>query len=425
MRRRRYIHPSWSGLPEGGNAKSAHRSLSRLPRLEICCFREGVKDASDDIARRLHVAQCTRLSRTCLQLLHPGFLGRHFHGFAQTHRSVRDILEMAAPVFEYLFVMLFCRVFGGGWVVGGWGGASRRVSLCHVEVGGCERGKGGVALWRRAASDRARVERGKAASSDAWPTHTRMRTLTVLLLVVRCTALPTRVDPKPFLPRDCIRRVVILRTAPWTIDMTGSSEPGPWCTMIDLDSNNLGDAGAVALAEQLKINRKVVTLRIGANSIGDAGAIALAEALKVNRKLTSLDIGHNEIGPRGAKALVEALKSNRALSTLILYKNSIGASGATAIAEMLKYNRKLHTLELGNNAIGNTGAVALAEALKSNRKLVSLDLGLNSITDAGAIALRDAIRSNHVLVNLDLWRNPIGAQGASALAGAARVRWQR
>ena len=46
------------------------------------------------------------------------------------------------------------------------------------------------------------------------------------------------------------------------------------------------------------------------NSIGDDGAKAIAEALKVNPVLTVLDLHYNNIGVDGAKAIAEALKVN-------------------------------------------------------------------------------------------------------------------
>ena len=46
------------------------------------------------------------------------------------------------------------------------------------------------------------------------------------------------------------------------------------------------------------------------NDIGDDGAKAIAEALKVNPVLTTLDLWNNSIGPEGAMAIAEALKVN-------------------------------------------------------------------------------------------------------------------
>jgi hypothetical protein len=52
----------------------------------------------------------------------------------------------------------------------------------------------------------------------------------------------------------------------------------------------------------------VTTLFLGINSIGDEGAIAIAEALKVNAVVTTLGLYNNNIGPEGAIAIAEALK---------------------------------------------------------------------------------------------------------------------
>ena len=64
------------------------------------------------------------------------------------------------------------------------------------------------------------------------------------------------------------------------------------------------------------------------NAIGNEGATAIAEALKVNAVLTNLDLSSNYIGgyydshgklietPEGPTAIAEALKVNAVLTTL-------------------------------------------------------------------------------------------------------------
>ena len=59
-------------------------------------------------------------------------------------------------------------------------------------------------------------------------------------------------------------------------------------------------------------------LHLSENSIGDNGAKAIAEALKVNTVLTELHLSENSIGDDGAKAIAEALKDNTVLTTLDL-----------------------------------------------------------------------------------------------------------
>ena len=55
------------------------------------------------------------------------------------------------------------------------------------------------------------------------------------------------------------------------------------------------------------------------NNIGDEGAKAIGEALKVDTSLTSMYLLHNNIGDEGGKAIGEALKVNTSLTKINLY----------------------------------------------------------------------------------------------------------
>jgi len=80
------------------------------------------------------------------------------------------------------------------------------------------------------------------------------------------------------------------------------------------------------------------TLRLADNSIGDAGAAALAEAVKVSATLTTLHLGGNGIGPAGAAALAEAVKVSATLTTLDLRGNKIDAAASAAVAVAVARN---------------------------------------------------------------------------------------
>ena len=75
---------------------------------------------------------------------------------------------------------------------------------------------------------------------------------------------------------------------------------------LNLNGNQLGDAGAEAIAAMLRTNRSLTFLDLERNKIGDAGAEAIAAMLRTNRSLTELWL-RNEIGDAGKKALREAV----------------------------------------------------------------------------------------------------------------------
>ncbi len=165
-------------------------------------------------------------------------------------------------------------------------------------------------------------------------------------------------------------------------------------TTLDLGSNSIGEAGALAIAESLKGNTTLTSLNLYNNEIGEAGARAIAESLKGNTTLTTLDLGNNSIGEPGARAIAENLKGNTTLSTLDLGWNSIGETGVQAVAESLKGNATLSTLKLAGNKIGGAGACAVAVSLKGKSTLTSLDLGYNSIADAAQRTIREILKNN-------------------------------
>jgi hypothetical protein len=129
-------------------------------------------------------------------------------------------------------------------------------------------------------------------------------------------------------------------------------------TELNLWNNQLGKAGAQALAAALKTNTSLITLSLYNNELGETGEQALANMLKTNTALTTLDLGGNQLGKAGAQALAEALKTNTSLTTLSLWHNQLGETGAQALAEALKTNTALTTLDLGGNQLGKAGKAA-------------------------------------------------------------------
>lgn len=71
--------------------------------------------------------------------------------------------------------------------------------------------------------------------------------------------------------------------------------------------------------------------------VGDEGAAAIADALRVNRKLTSIDLKHNRITEVGAQALAKAVQKNgaKAINSLNLGNNHLPTESRWA-AELQK-----------------------------------------------------------------------------------------
>ncbi|KJE90017.1 hypothetical protein CAOG_009423 [Capsaspora owczarzaki ATCC 30864] len=141
-----------------------------------------------------------------------------------------------------------------------------------------------------------------------------------------------------------------------------------------LYGEEVGDAGALAIAEALKVNTTVTKIELCQNQIGEVGARALAETLKVNETVTWIAIWRNQIGDAGASAVAEALKVNKTVTCLILAENRIADAGAQAIAELIKVNKTLAWLNLSWNFIGEVGIQAIADAREFNPTQIDLNI---------------------------------------------------
>ncbi len=82
-------------------------------------------------------------------------------------------------------------------------------------------------------------------------------------------------------------------------------------TVLGLRNCNLGEGGARAMLEFLRLNTTLEKLDLYKNKLGDGGARALAEALGRNTTLRSLNLEFNDLGD--GEALAEALRLNTTL----------------------------------------------------------------------------------------------------------------
>ncbi|KAL0238297.1 hypothetical protein GEMRC1_012770 [Eukaryota sp. GEM-RC1] len=158
--------------------------------------------------------------------------------------------------------------------------------------------------------------------------------------------------------------------------------------------DHIGNEGAIAVAEALKVNSTVTQIYLQCNSIGNEGIMALAEALKVNSTVTEIYLNCNSIGNEGIMALAEAFQVNSTVTKILLLDNSIGNEGAIALADTLKVRYTITGSKLDPYCIEDL--MALTEASKWNSTVTTIGLGLNSI-DSETKQLVKRISDNRIV----------------------------
>ena len=99
----------------------------------------------------------------------------------------------------------------------------------------------------------------------------------------------------------------------------------PSIVEVDLRSKGLTDASARCIARGLATNTHLRRLDVGVNEIGDGGAIALAEALAKHKDTCPLEFLHMQycqIGDDGAEALADMLNENETMLEVNLLFNT-------------------------------------------------------------------------------------------------------
>jgi Ran GTPase-activating protein (RanGAP) involved in mRNA processing and transport len=157
---------------------------------------------------------------------------------------------------------------------------------------------------------------------------------------------------------------------------------------LDLSNNPaLGDAGALALANALRVNSALRSLLLADAGVGAPGAKALGDALSANGALVLLQLDRNgRIGDAGAAKLLRGLHGQTSLAHLSLCACGLTSPAAASIAAALIANDALERLELLGNRISDPGALVLGAALLQNTSLVTLDLSFNLLLSAASKA---------------------------------------
>jgi hypothetical protein len=143
------------------------------------------------------------------------------------------------------------------------------------------------------------------------------------------------------------------------------------------------------LAQGLRTNQSLLELVLDSNRIGDRGAVALASAIGGNAasRLEALSLNFNRIGDAGGEALASALEATHSVKEASLANNQLGDLAAAAFGARLGAYRSLRTLSLRENRVANAGARALATACMSAEAGGPCSVELVQLWDNGAISL--------------------------------------
>ena len=112
--------------------------------------------------------------------------------------------------------------------------------------------------------------------------------------------------------------------------------------------NNTGDDDqhVSKYVREIKASRDPLELDLRHNNLGNEGAIELAQAIKESLNTVTLDLGRNRIGVQGARALADAIIKSRNSVTLNLRRNNIGIEGGKAFAVAIKESKMPVILQL-------------------------------------------------------------------------------
>ena len=214
-----------------------------------------------------------------------------------------------------------------------------------------------------------------------------------------------------------------------------------------LNSNQLGDEGAIIISKALSFNSNIIHLSICSNSLTSKGWNALFAAIKKNNSIVSLDISSKErvnrnimdiesiknlsdlflvskflafidlslmsLGDRGIEILWKGLTGNRVILALIIQNNELTHSCIILINSMLVTSSLQH-LDLSSNPIENQGITDLACWInKSGWNLRIVELSDWKITSAGCAKFLSVLKLNTTITSINFDKNNLSGNGIS------------
>ncbi|KAI8806072.1 hypothetical protein BJ742DRAFT_680474 [Cladochytrium replicatum] len=181
---------------------------------------------------------------------------------------------------------------------------------------------------------------------------------------------------------------------------------------LDVSFNEIGDAGASALASFLTNDRYLEVVNIASNNVGTEGGTALAKALVMNNCVYDFNISGNDIGKDAGMDFGSMLQVNITLKYLGIANTKQSTQTLMALSTVLNNNTTLVRLDLSNNAthfasltqsLQTDVMVHWSKTLRLNHTLEELNFSKMAVTDWDAVnTVAGAIKDNRSLHTLDL-----------------------
>eukprot|EP00427_Karlodinium_veneficum_P048971 CAMPEP_0169229642 /NCGR_PEP_ID=MMETSP1016-20121227/25495_1 /TAXON_ID=342587 /ORGANISM="Karlodinium micrum, Strain CCMP2283" /LENGTH=472 /DNA_ID=CAMNT_0009308539 /DNA_START=43 /DNA_END=1461 /DNA_ORIENTATION=+ len=152
----------------------------------------------------------------------------------------------------------------------------------------------------------------------------------------------------------------------------------------------------------------------------NASAQGLSDLAKGDTRIAITD---SDLGNSGAMLLAQALAAQSNLQNLNLAGNRICDEGAIHLALALHRHSKLQVLCLSYNKLGNLAAGEIARILENHPYIMRVNLDGNNITDIGANDLLGALATNPrgSDICVALTNNPIKRFGSKSLQNLGRA----
>lgn len=190
-----------------------------------------------------------------------------------------------------------------------------------------------------------------------------------------------------------------------------------------LDHAGLGDKGAHALSEAIRINSSITELSLVDNWITPKGADPLIASLCNSKSIRRVDFSDNRLGVQGsvvdtnAGVLIKSLVTKNSIITELIFRNNkLSDKDIEHIADGVNDNVTLQLLDLSYNEIQYRGAVAIAKILSHNSELRELNVEWNNFRTAGSfVILNEGLVSNNTIKRFNLAWNGVDDDGGVVL----------